>query len=94
MDAQAIRRWHAEYYPCDDGVHIYQPEGGEFGGITLKNFHGATLDIFRRHSSAGPEDDWDLVCDLRKAGDTLDDVCIRRQDLELIERELRGSPHA
>lgn len=83
-----IAEWRAEYHPCETGVHIYQPEGGRHGGLTLDNFPGENLDIFRRLSSAGDDDDWDLICDLMVNGDLVDNVCIRRQDLELIRREI------
>lgn len=91
FDAETLRRWRAEYHPCENGVHIYQPEGGEFGGLTLRNFPGATLEVFRRLSSAGEGDDFDLICDLFAEGSVIDDVCIRRQDLEVIEREIAAS---
>jgi len=88
-DRAWIARWKAEYHPCDNGVHVFQPEGGEFGGLTLQNFPGATLDVFRELSTAGDGDDFDLICDLFDGdGNIIDDVCIRRQDLELIERRL------
>ena len=83
-----MRRWEAEYHPCDNGVHIFQPEGGEFGGLTLKNFPGETLDVFRSLSTAGEGDDFDLLCDLFVDGDLIDNVGIRRQDLAVIERAL------
>jgi hypothetical protein len=87
-DPAFLARWRAEYHPCEDGVHVFQPEGGEFGGLTLRNFPGATLDVFRELSTAGEGDDFDLVCDLFEDGSVIEDVCIRRQDLELIERRL------
>lgn len=86
--AATIARWRAEYHPCENGVHVFQPEGGEFGGITLKNFPNATLDIFREHSSAGEGDDFDLICDLMEDGSIVGDVLIRRQDLDIIERAI------
>lgn len=92
FDREAHARWRAVYHPCENGVHIFQPEG-EFGGETVKNFPGVTLDVFRRLSSAGEGDDWDLLCDLMEDGSCIDDVPIRRQDLELIERELAEATH-
>lgn len=95
-DPAFLARWRAEYHPCDNGVHVFQPEGGEFGGLTLRNFPGATLDVFRELSTAGEGDDFDLICDLVDGdGNIIDDVCIRRQDLELIERRLAltSEPH-
>lgn len=90
-----LRRWRAEYHPCQNGVHIYQPEGGEFGGITLRNYPDTSLEVFRHHSTAGEGDDWDLICELFCDGDLIDDVVIRRQDLALIDRELsEGRAHA
>ncbi len=43
----------------------------------------------------GDGDDWDLICDLVKNGDIIEDVCIRRQDLEIIRRTLstKAPPH-
>jgi len=95
MDSLAYARWVREYHPCENGVHVFQPEGGEFGGITLENFPGETLAVFREHSTAGDGDDWDLICDLVKNGDIIEDVCIRRQDLEIIRRTLstKAPPH-
>jgi hypothetical protein len=89
-DPVVLARWRAEYHPCENGVHVYQPEGGEFGGITVRNYPGATLAIFAEHSSAGEGDDYDLICDLVVDGSLVDDVCIRRQDLELIDRAISG----
>lgn len=89
MDRAAKVRWWAEYHPCENGVHIFQPEGGEFGGITLRNYPGETLEVFRRFTSAGDGDDFDLICDLLVNGDIVDDVAIRRQDLAVIEAALK-----
>lgn len=88
MTPDAIARWRAEYHPCENGVSVFQPEGGEFGGLTVANFPGAPLDLFQRLSSAGPDDDFDLICDLYVDGEIVDGVCIRRQDLDLIRRSL------
>jgi hypothetical protein len=88
--AEMLRQWRAEYHPCENGVHVFQPEGGKFGGITLRNFPGESLELFRKFSSSGPDDDWDLICDLTVNGDLVENVCIRRQDLELIERALEA----
>jgi hypothetical protein len=81
-------RWRAEYHPCETGVSIFQPEGGEFGGLTLRNFPGATLAPIMALSSAGEGDDFDLVCDLYVDGDLIDTLAIRRQDLAAVERAL------
>lgn len=88
---EEIRAWRAEYHPCDNGVHIFQPEGGRHGGLTVKNFPGATLDLFRELSTAGEGDDWDLLADLHVNGDLIDNVAIRRQDLSVIERALENT---
>jgi hypothetical protein len=88
MSREQIRRWQAEYHPCNNGVHVFQPEGGEFGGITLRNFPGASLDVFRELSTAGEGDDFDLLCDLFQDGDLMENVGIRRQDLAVIERAI------
>lgn len=42
MDVQTFRRWQNEYHPCENGLHVFQPEGEEFGGLTLRNFPRAT----------------------------------------------------
>lgn len=88
FDAAMLARWHKEYHPCENGVHVFQPEGGEFGGITLRNYPGETLGIFRQLSSAGEDDDFDLICDLIVGGDIVDDVVIRRQDVAVIDAAL------
>jgi len=77
----------ALFRPCENGVHVFAPED-EFGGVTVKNFPGADLAIFRQMSSAGDGDDFDLICDLHEGGDLIDCVVIRRQDLALIDRNL------
>lgn len=91
-DPTVYARWMAEYHPCETGVSIFQPEGGEFGGLTLRNFPGATLEPILALSSAGEGDDFDLVCDLYDEGDLVDTLAIRRQDLAAIERALEQSP--
>lgn len=88
-----IDQWRAEYHPCENGVHIFQPEGGEHGGLTLENFPGLDLTLFREHSSAGEGDNFDLLADLFIDGDLIDNVAIRRQDLEVIRRALKDSQH-
>lgn len=88
------REWRKVYYPCDNGVHVMDPDG-EFGGVTVRNFPRADLSAFRELSSAGEGDDFDLVCDLFEDGELIDNVMIRRQDLALIERRLaaKGGEH-
>lgn len=81
------RRWMTLYRPCENGVHVLDPEG-EFGGVTVQNFPGVDLTRFRELSSAGEGDDFDLLCDLHEDGNLIDTAVIRRQDLALIERRL------
>ena len=50
-----------------------------------------TLDPVRAVSSAGEGDDWDLLVDLFENGDMIDNVAIRRQDLELLERAISSA---
>ena len=88
MSDQAIARQRREYHPCENGVHIFQSEGGEFGGLTLRNFPNQTLEPFERHSTAGQDRDFDLVCDFMVDGSIEKDCCIRRQDLAIIQREI------
>ena len=85
-------RWLKLYRPCTNGVHVLDPDG-EFGGVTVANFPGADLSIFRELSSAGEGDDFDLLCDLHQDGDLIDAQPIRRQDLALIERRLEHPTH-
>ena len=91
---EILARQRAEYHPCENGVHIFCGEQKEFGGYTVKNFPGATLDVFIKHSSADyNSDDFDLVCDLMEDGSIVKDCVIRRQDLAIIEREIgEGEP--
>lgn len=84
------RRWMKLYRPCQNGVHVIDPDG-EFGGVTVSNFPGVDLSVFRELSSAGEGDDFDLLCDLHQNGELIDVVTIRRQDLALIERRLEPS---
>lgn len=82
--------WCKAYYPCENGVHVFNPDDDEFGGRTVQNFPGADLSAFRSLSSAGDGDDFDLICDLQEDGFIIDNVMIRRQDLALIERALQS----
>jgi hypothetical protein len=95
FSAEEIREWRREYHPCQNGVHIFHPDCGNHGGLTIKNFPGASLDLFRQLSTAGDGDDWDLLADLHINGDLIDNVAIRRQDLAVIERALAAeNPNA
>lgn len=91
MDAQSYNRWCREYHPCQDGLHIFQPEGGEFGGITLRNFPDAAPEQIGGLSSAGDGDDFDLIVDVMDAGEIVDMIPIRRQDLAAIEQALEAN---
>lgn len=88
------REWRKVYYPCDNGVHVMDPDG-EFGGVTVRNFPRADLTLFRELSSAGEGDDFDLICDFYERGELIEIAVIRRQDLALIERRLavKGGDH-
>lgn len=33
-----IRGWYAEYHPCRIGLHIFDPDEGKHGGLTIENF--------------------------------------------------------
>lgn len=33
-----IREWRAEYHPCALGLHIFDPDEGSHGGLTVENF--------------------------------------------------------
>lgn len=90
LSAAQVRRYHEQWHHSDDGVHVFQPEGGEFGGITIADFPGASIDVFRRLSSLPQDntDEWELLCDEHRGGDLYETVGIRRQDLEVIRREL------
>jgi hypothetical protein len=72
MSQDKIRQWLAEYHPCANGVHVFHPEMGEFGGSTVANFPNATLELFAKHSCAG--DEWDLMCDLMENNESVDVV--------------------
>lgn len=84
------QRWQEVYFPCDNGVHVFDSDG-EFGGVTVQNFPNKDLAVFRELSSAGEGDDFDLICDLFVAGEIIDNITIRRQDLALIERQMTTS---
>lgn len=90
-DPAVLASWRAEYHPCETGVSIFQPEGGEFGGLTLKNYPDADVEVFRRLSSAGDGDDFDLLADVYRDGDLIDTIAIRRQDLEPIDRAIASA---
>lgn len=92
MDKATFNRWQREYHPCETGLHVFQPEGGEFGGLTLRNFPGARPEQIDGLSSAGEGDDFDLVIDVMERGDLVDTIPIRRQDLAAIERALEPQP--
>ena len=96
FDADYIKRYTAVWHPCENGVHVFYPEGSDFGGSTVKNFEGAPIEIFRQLSSCDQEnsDEWDLMCDEHRNGDLHETVGIRRQDLPIIERALgsEGTP--
>lgn len=91
MDRATFNRWQREYHPCHNGLHVFQPEGGEFGGLTLKNFPGSKPEQIIGLSSAGDGDDFDLIIDVMEDGSLVDTIPIRRQDLAAIERLLEPS---
>lgn len=92
MDRVTFNRWQREYHPCETGLHVFQPEGGEFGGLTLKNFPSAKPEQIAGLSSAGEGDDFDLIIDVMEHGDLVDTIAIRRQDLAAIEHALESQP--
>ena len=84
-----IREWEAAYYPCRNGLHVFDPDDDRFGGVTVRNFPMLAGDARRLFEECRVEceshgdDPEDYLVDLCVDGDCMtDNFFISRQMLE------------